>query len=201
MAAPCAKCSPFRVTVKGPWASSSGAKLVNTGTGLFSVAPALPSLLVSDGSTALIVIELGAGGNSGAVYKPLASIVPSVAFPPATPLTDQFTAGWDPSPVFAANCCWVAPAMAAPEGVMVNAVRPGPPAPEPGRIASAHPPSTTANAISTISAERFTLPPWLFRSLAAEARPCRQVPFEDLGTCGRTGVGRVGMSTVSHYCP
>ena len=25
-----------------------------------------------------------------------------------------------------------------------------------------HPPSTTANAMSTTSAERFTLPPWLF---------------------------------------
>src|SRR5271163_5179457 len=129
--------------LKGPWSSSSGARLVNTGTGLFSVAPALPILLVSDDSTALIVIAFGVGGNSGAVYMPLESMVPSIAFPPTTPLTDQLTAGRDPSPVFAANCCCVAPAIAAPEGVMVNAVRPGPPRPQPGRNASAHPPSTT----------------------------------------------------------
>ena len=75
------------------------------------MAAALPSFLVSDVSTALMVMELGAGGNSGAVYIPLASMVPRVAFPPAIPLIDQFTAGFDPSPVFAVNCCCATPGM------------------------------------------------------------------------------------------
>ena len=149
-----------------------GVTLVNCGTGLFSVAPALPSLLTFDVSTALMVMELGAGGNSGALYMPLASIVPSIALPPAIPLTDQFTAGLDPSPVFAVNCCCVAPGMAAPDGVTVNAVNTGPPAPpEPGRIASAHPPSNATSAINSTSAERFTTPPpRLFSQLAAYTR-------------------------------
>jgi len=98
---------------------------------------ALPSFLASEVSTAVIVMVLAVGGNSGAVYIPLASKIPRVAFPPVMPLTDQLTEGVEPSPVFALNCCLVTPAMAAPEGVMVNAVRPGPPpAPGPlGRIA------------------------------------------------------------------
>ena len=103
-----------------------GDTLVNCGTGLFSVALAFPSILVFEVSTALMVMELGAGGNSGAVYIPFASMVPMVAFPPAIPLIDQFTAGFDPSPVFAVNCCCATPGMVAPDGVTVNAVSPGP---------------------------------------------------------------------------
>ena len=151
-----------------------GVTLVNCGTGLFSVALAFPSLLVFEVSTALMVMELGAGGNSGAVYIPLASMVPSVAFPPATPLIDQFTAGLDPSPVFAVNCCCATPGMDAPDGETVNAVSPGPPAAPgpPGRIAWAHPPSKTTSAVSITSAERFTaIPPSLSSLLAAISRP------------------------------
>src|SRR5580692_2068271 len=123
--APCAKCNPVSVIVNGPWGVLSGATLVNCGTGLFNVAVAFPSFRVSDVSTALMVMELTAGGNSGAVYIPLASMVPNVAFPPAVPLIDQFTAGFDPSPVFAANCCCAAPGIDVPDGETVNAVCPG----------------------------------------------------------------------------
>jgi hypothetical protein len=139
------------------------------------VALAFPSLLVFDVSTALIVMELGAGGNSGAVYIPLASMVPNVAFPPAIPLIDQFTAGFEPSPVFAVNCCCATPGMVATDGVTVNAVSPGPlPAPgSPGRIAWAHPPSNTASAASITSAERFTVSPLLLPSLLAALPPRR----------------------------
>src|SRR5579864_2178056 len=132
----CAKCNPFSVIVNVPGGTLSGARLVNCGTGLFSVALAFPSLLVFDVSIALMVMELGAGGNSGAVYIPLPSMIPMVAFPLAIPLIDQFTAGLDPSPVFAVNCCCATPGTVALDGVTVNAVRPGPPpAPgSPGRI-------------------------------------------------------------------
>src|SRR3974377_607330 len=74
--APCAKCNPVSVIVNAAWGRLIGATLVNFGTGLSSVALAFPSFRVSDVSTALIVMELGAGGNSGAAYIPLASIVP-----------------------------------------------------------------------------------------------------------------------------
>jgi hypothetical protein len=110
-----------------------------------------------------MVMELDVGGNSGAVYIPLASIVPILGFPPAIPLIDQITAGFDPSPVFAVNCCCVTPGMDALGGVTVNAVSPGPP----GRIAWAQPPSNTTNAVSITSAERFTVFPLLLLRLLA----------------------------------
>src|SRR5579872_971166 len=155
-----AKCEPFSVNRNGPGGMLKGDTLVNCGSGLFSVALALPSFLTSDVSTAVMVMEFGAGGNSGAVYIPLASIVPSVAFPPAIPLIDQLTAGFEPSPVFAVNFCCATPGMAALDGVTVNAVSPGPPpAPgSPGRIAWAHPLSNTA-ATRITSAKCLTIPP------------------------------------------
>jgi hypothetical protein len=155
--------------VNGPWPTRNGVTLDNCGTGLFSVALAFPSFLLSDVSTALMVMELDVGGNSGAVYIPVASMVPMLGFPPAIPLIDQITAGLDPSPVFAVNCCCVTPGMDALGGVTVKAVSPGPPAaPEPpGRIAWAQPPSNTTNAVSITSAERFTASPLLLLKLLA----------------------------------
>src|SRR5207253_8045746 len=176
--APCAKCNPVSVIVNGPWVMLIGVTLVNCGTGLFSVALAFPSFLVSDVSTALMVMELGVGGNSGAVYIPLASTVPKVAFPPAIPLIDQFTAGLDPSPVFAVYWRCATPGMDVSDGVTVTAVSPGPPAAPgpPGRIAWAHPPSNTTSAASTTSAERFTTPPLSLPGLlAAQPHPRRQL--------------------------
>jgi hypothetical protein len=117
---------------------------------------------------ALMVMELSVGGNSGAVYIPLASMVPKVAFPPAIALIDQTTPGLEPSPVFAMNCCCVTPGMDNPDGVTVNAVSPGPPAAPgpPGRIACAHPPSKTT-AASITSANRFTIFPQSLLNLLA----------------------------------
>src|SRR5260370_41388756 len=57
--APCAKCKPFSVIVNGAWATLIGVTLVNCGTGLFSVALAFPSFLVSDVSTAVMLMEFG----------------------------------------------------------------------------------------------------------------------------------------------
>ncbi len=130
------------------------------------MALAFPSILLFEVSAALMVMELAVGGNSGAVYIPFAAIVPMLAFPPAIPLIDQITAGFDPSPVFAVNCYCVTPGIDALGGVTVNAVSPGPPAaPGPlGRIAWAQPPSKTTNADSITSAERFTASPLIVTS-------------------------------------
>jgi hypothetical protein len=131
------------------------------------VALAFPSILLFEVSTALMVMEFAVGGNSGAVYIPFAAMVPMLAFPPAIPLIDQSTDGFDPSPVFAVNCCCVTPGMVALGGVTVNAVNPGPPAvPGPlGRIAWAQPPSSNTNADSITSAECFTASPQINTSL------------------------------------
>ena len=63
---------------------------------MVSVTALLAVLLESDVAAALTVIVFGVGGNSGAVYTPAAEIVPVVAFPPATPFTDQLTATAEP---------------------------------------------------------------------------------------------------------
>src|SRR5579862_40558 len=170
----CAKCKPVRVIVNAPWAMLIGATLVNCGTGLFRIAAAFPSFLASDVSAALMVMEFGVGGNSGAVYIPFAPMVPRVAFPPAIPLIDQFTAGFDPSPVFAVNCCRATPGIDVPEGVTVSAVSPGPPAGPGslGRIAWAQPPSNTTSAASNTSAERFTAFPPSIPPYWLHARTC-----------------------------
>lgn len=49
-------------------------------------------LLVSACETALTVTEFGSGTVAGAVYRPLALIVPTVVLPSATSLTSHFTA-------------------------------------------------------------------------------------------------------------
>jgi hypothetical protein len=57
--------------------------------------------------TAVTVTTLGLGTVAGAVYKPVAEIVPTVALPPATLFTAQVTALLKlPVPcTTAANCC------------------------------------------------------------------------------------------------
>jgi hypothetical protein len=70
-----------------------GVAEVRTGTGLSRVTEALPDFVASLDSAAETVTVLGAGGNSGAVYRPPALIRPRVALPPATPFTDQVKAG------------------------------------------------------------------------------------------------------------
>ena len=102
---PIPKCLPLNTSEKAPTGMDIGATASSSGVGLVSVAPVFPDLLLSAVSTALIVMEFGVGGNSGAVYKPVALIVPSVALPPATPFTDQVNTGLVPLLVFAVNCC------------------------------------------------------------------------------------------------
>ncbi|HEV2350280.1 MAG TPA: hypothetical protein VG028_10595 [Terriglobia bacterium] len=69
-----------------------GAIEVSTGDGLttWTVAEAVRLELVA--LVAVIVTVSGEGGVAGAVYPPRLLIVPTVAFPPATPLTDHVAA-------------------------------------------------------------------------------------------------------------
>jgi hypothetical protein len=54
-----------------------------------TVTEELPDLLASETLAAVIVIVEGLGTTAGAVYSPVAEIVPAGALPPAVPLTDQ----------------------------------------------------------------------------------------------------------------
>ena len=95
----------------------------------------------------------------------MALIVPRVAFPPATPFTDQVNAGVEPVWAFAVNCCVLSPASVAVAGVTVRAKFCGPPL---GIMASAHPPRNTTKMDTRISDERFTAgPPFSFAAFFA----------------------------------
>ena len=56
---------------------------------------------------AVTVTVAGDGIAAGAVYSPALDIVPTVEFPPATPLTCQVTAVLDPALATMALNCWV----------------------------------------------------------------------------------------------
>lgn len=85
------------------------ATFADEGTIEFAAAQEIVTLAVADfeGSATLVAVTEklgGAGGNAGAVYvaesEPVAVIMPTVEFPPATPLTLQLTAMLDvPAPV------------------------------------------------------------------------------------------------------
>src|SRR6185312_13616944 len=62
------------------------------------------------------------GGESGAVYRPVASTVPKVEFPPATPFTVQFTAVLLLPVTVALNCCVAPAASVAAVGLIVTVI-------------------------------------------------------------------------------
>jgi hypothetical protein len=118
--APGAKFAPVTVSVKVPTGIEVGVTEAICGVGLFSVTMLLAVMAVLAVSVALTVTELGVGGNCGAVYTPLAVIVPIAAFPPATPFTDQANAGVEPSLVFAVNGCESPPRIVAVDGITLR---------------------------------------------------------------------------------
>ena len=63
----------------------------NTTTAMVTVTLADADLVGSAWETAVIVTLAGVGGTEGAVYSPVASIMPKVAFPPGTLFTSQLT--------------------------------------------------------------------------------------------------------------
>jgi hypothetical protein len=65
----------------------------------------LADFVVSAALVALMVICAGFGNFAGAVYSPVAEIVPTVASPPAVPFTFQVTAVLLVLPTAAENCC------------------------------------------------------------------------------------------------
>jgi hypothetical protein len=93
-------CWPPAVTV-------TAAGLTTTGRPEFvMVTLAEPIWVVSCCETADIVTLLGVGTTAGAVYKPAVEIVPTVALPPTTVLTSQFTLVFVALVTVAVNC-WV----------------------------------------------------------------------------------------------
>jgi len=113
-AAPVAKCAPLIVTVNAPTEIAAGETAVICGSGFCNVKVAVAVLVLSLISVAVMLTEFDAGGNSGAVYCPLEEIVPVVALPPTTPLTDQVRV----SVVFVVNACVAPPRSVPVEGLM-----------------------------------------------------------------------------------
>jgi len=118
--APGAKFAPATVSVNAPTGIDVGVTEETCGTGLFRVTTPLPLIAVFALSAAVIVTVLGVGGNCGAVNMPLAVIVPVLALPPVTPLTDQTSAGVDPSLVLAVKGSESPPRIVADAGVTLS---------------------------------------------------------------------------------
>ena len=88
--------------------------------GAVSVTVAVPICVVSACDVAVIVWVVLAGRIVGAVYRPVAVIVPVVALPPGVPSTAQVTAVFVEPATVAVNCCVAPPAMLAVVGEMVT---------------------------------------------------------------------------------
>ncbi len=69
------------------------------------VTVAEPDWVESATLVAVMVTVFGDGAVGGAVYKPALVIIPTVLFPPATPLTLQVTWVFDVPVTVAVNCC------------------------------------------------------------------------------------------------
>jgi hypothetical protein len=119
--APVAKCAPATFSVKAPTGIDVGVTLVTCGTGLLMVTELAAVFVESAVSTALTVTASPDAGNSGAEYTPVELTVPTEALPPATPFTDQVTAGAIADPVsLALKGCMSFPRSVALAGVTTN---------------------------------------------------------------------------------
>ena len=150
----------------------SGETVVINGTGFCSVTELEPDLVLSVVSTAATVMVFGLGGNSGAANNPVEEIVPTIAFPPATPFTDQVSAGFEPSLVFVENCCVVAPGTDALAGetVKLKSVGPVGPAGEPPL------PTTEAQPAANHAAENSRTSRWYRRTAVSPFTPSLKNP-------------------------
>lgn len=107
--APFTNLLPVTVIVYEPTVKLPGLTLLSTGVGFHRVRSLEPLALASAMDTASTVIVFGFGTVAGAVYTPLEAIVPSAAFPPTTPFTDQLTLSFVVPVTVAVKGC-VAPA-------------------------------------------------------------------------------------------
>ena len=72
------------------------------------------------GLSLLVAVIVCVPEVAGAVYKPFPSIVPTEAFPPVTPSTDQATPKFGMGVTVAVNCCVVLAAIVAEPGEMLT---------------------------------------------------------------------------------
>jgi hypothetical protein len=98
------------IVICSPALAAGGVIEVNT-AGANTVTVEVPNVAGFCTLVAVMVTPLGLGNVDGAVYF-APSNVPTVAFPPGIPLTDQFTAGLNPPlPVTCAVNNWLAPVL------------------------------------------------------------------------------------------
>jgi hypothetical protein len=97
---------PLSVNENVPTLTAVGDKDVIEGAGFIQVTAA--SAKTAEFPDAARTRTMGPGLVSGAVYKPVSEIVPTAAFPPAAPFTDQVIGPGAP-PLSAALNCFVAP--------------------------------------------------------------------------------------------
>jgi len=72
------------------------------------------------GSSLLVAVIVCVPDTLGAVYRPFPSIVPTEAFPPVTPSTDQVTPRFGIGETVAVNCCVALEATVADGGEMLT---------------------------------------------------------------------------------
>jgi hypothetical protein len=93
------------VSVNAPTGTVAGFTPETTGTGFINVTGLLPDADALATLIACTETELGFGTTAGAKKFPEALIVPTVEFPPVTPLTCHVTAVLVVPVTVAANCC------------------------------------------------------------------------------------------------
>lgn len=98
----------FTVARNGCNAPSSTEAVCGASETVMSLVTVAAELALWAGSSTLAArtdTVAGAGRLAGAVYAPLAVMVPTVAFPPGTPFTLQVTDGFDAPVTLALNVC------------------------------------------------------------------------------------------------
>ena len=97
--APLAKPVPLIAIVALPGFTGLGVAEVTTGCGFWRIAVTLALAVASAWLIAVMVTEGGFGRMAGAVYVPVAVIVPTLVLPPVIAFTCQATTWSDPMPV------------------------------------------------------------------------------------------------------
>jgi len=126
---------------------------------------------------AVTVTTLGVGGTPGAVKRPVALMVPTVALPPAMPSTDQVTALFVVPLTEAVNCTvWLITGEAV-EGEMITegtGNRPGAPPPHPDKKSPARATPATKYAIREALRTPHNIPPCIHLNPMIFGSVCRQ---------------------------
>ena len=108
--------------MNAPTGICAGETLLICGIGFHTATELEPLTVAFAVSIAEIVIVSGEGSVAGAVYTPLVEIVPTVAFPPATPFTDHVSVSFV---IDGTNVCVEPTRTSAELGEIVNVVLSG----------------------------------------------------------------------------